>query len=74
MLFTETIQTGREKGLKFAELIVILADTKKLAPVAQLDRVPGFEPGGCRFDSYRAHCGLGNNKDRPRKTLCRACL
>ncbi len=24
------------------------------APVAQLDRVPGFEPGGRRFESFRA--------------------
>ena len=25
-----------------------------LAPVAQLDRVPGYEPGGRRFESFRA--------------------
>src|SRR5258708_25421299 len=25
------------------------------APVAQLDRAPGFEPGGRRFESVRAH-------------------
>ena len=25
------------------------------APVAQLDRVPGYEPGGQRFESSRAH-------------------
>ncbi len=25
------------------------------APVAQLDRVPGFEPGGRRFESCRGH-------------------
>lgn len=25
-----------------------------LAPVAQLDRVPGFEPVGCVFESRRA--------------------
>ena len=25
------------------------------APVAQLDRVPGYEPGGRRFESFRAH-------------------
>ena len=24
------------------------------APVAQLDRVPGYEPGGRRFESFRA--------------------
>ncbi len=26
----------------------------KYAPVAQLDRVPGFEPGGREFESLRA--------------------
>ena len=26
-----------------------------LAPVAQLDRVPGYEPGGREFESLRAH-------------------
>ena len=25
------------------------------APVAQLDRVPGYEPGGRGFESYPAH-------------------
>ncbi len=25
-----------------------------IAPVAQLDRVPGYEPGGRRFESFRA--------------------
>lgn len=25
------------------------------APVAQLDRAPGFEPVGCAFESRRAH-------------------
>jgi hypothetical protein len=27
----------------------------EFAPVAQLDRVPGFEPGCRRFESVRAH-------------------
>ena len=27
---------------------------KRLAPVAQLDRVPGYEPGGRGFESCRA--------------------
>ena len=26
----------------------------RYAPVAQLDRVPGYEPGGRRFESFRA--------------------
>ena len=28
--------------------------TPDKAPVAQLDRVPGYEPGGRRFESFRA--------------------
>ena len=31
----------------------------KLAPLAQLDRVPDYESGGCRFDSCRVHCIIG---------------
>ena len=31
------------------------------APVAQLDRVPGFEPGGREFESLRArHFSMSN--------------
>ena len=30
-------------------------DGHKCAPVAQLDRVPGYEPGGRGFESYPAH-------------------
>ena len=29
--------------------------TARFAPVAQLDRVPGFEPGGREFESLRAY-------------------
>jgi hypothetical protein len=29
-------------------------DDFNYAPVAQLDRVPGYEPGGRRFESFRA--------------------
>ncbi len=29
------------------------------APVAQLDRVPGYGPGGRGFESLRAHFGAG---------------
>lgn len=29
--------------------------TMSFAPVAQLDRVPGYEPGGREFESLRAH-------------------
>jgi hypothetical protein len=28
------------------------------APVAQLDRAPGYEPVGRRFESFRAHQNL----------------
>ena len=31
-----------------------LRQVEKNAPVAQLDRVPGYEPGGRRFESFRA--------------------
>jgi hypothetical protein len=34
------------------DLLIIRAS---LAPVAQLDRVPGYEPGGRGFESCRAH-------------------
>ena len=30
-----------------------------VAPVAQLDRVPGYEPGGRGFESYPAHQNFG---------------
>ena len=34
----------------------------KNAPVAQLDRVPGFEPGGREFESLRAcHLNVRNS-------------
>ena len=32
----------------------VALDVKRHAPVAQLDRVPGYEPGGRRFESFRA--------------------
>ena len=35
------------------------ARTKYNTSVAQLDRVPGYEPGGCRFESYQM-CHLLN--------------
>ncbi len=35
------------------------------ASLAQLDRVPGYEPGGRRFESSRArhYLGFGSNKN-----------
>ena len=33
---------------------VQILQEQKFAPVAQLDRVPGFEPGGREFESLRA--------------------
>ena len=33
-----------------------------IAPVAQLDRVPGFEPGGREFESLRARNFLAREK------------
>ncbi len=32
-----------------------LINQQESAPVAQLDRVPGYEPGGRGFESYPAH-------------------
>ena len=39
------------------------------APVAQLDRVPGYEPGGREFESLRAH-HLRNSRPRLLFFLC----
>ncbi len=33
--------------------------TKASAPIDQLDRLSGYEPGGCEFESYWAH-HIGN--------------
>jgi hypothetical protein len=35
--------------------IMLLDNAPPYAPVAQLDRVPGYEPGGREFESLRAH-------------------
>ena len=37
-----------------------------VAPVAQLDRAPGYEPGGRGFESYRAHHKIPKSQN----TLC----
>ena len=36
-------------------LIQFVQNSASNAPVAQLDRVPGYEPGGREFESLRAH-------------------
>ena len=41
-----------EKGLIHTLTTLIIRNLK--APVAQLDRVPGYEPGGRAFESLRA--------------------
>ena len=38
-------------------------DGHKCAPVAQLDRVPGYEPGGRGFESYPAHQKFLKNRE-----------
>ena len=38
-------------------------DVSKVAPVAQLDRVPGYEPGGRGFESYPAHQKFLKNRE-----------
>ena len=35
----------------------------RCAPVAQLDRVPGYEPGGRGFESYPAHQKFLKNRE-----------
>ena len=35
-------------------VVIVRISTPSYAPVAQLDRVPGFEPGGREFESLRA--------------------
>ena len=48
-----------KEGNKFSNYFSYIID--KSAPVAQLDRVPGFEPGGRGFESLRArHIKLGD--------------
>ena len=44
----------REYGGNFIEGSNPSLSAKKYAPVAQLDRVPGYEPGGREFESLRA--------------------
>ena len=49
---------GRERPLSppfdYIKKSYIIRRTNN-APVAQLDRVPGYEPGGREFESLRAH-------------------
>ena len=43
--------------------ILAAFDSQSTAPVAQLDRVPGFEPGGRGFESLRArHFFFGSHR------------
>ena len=42
------------------------------APVAQLDRVPGYEPGGRRFESFRARHLQDNGPCNGAVVLCEA--
>ena len=42
------------KHYYFLSFLIYNAKSFKVAPVAQLDRVPGFEPGGRGFESLRA--------------------
>lgn len=38
---------------RFSLIIIDRSNDATYALVAQLDRVPGFEPGGRRFESFR---------------------
>ncbi len=53
----------RVQMLAFLDMISPRVDNAApfYAPVAQLDRVPGYEPGGRRFESFRARHFLLNH-------------
>ena len=59
---------SRRVDLTASHMILIIPALN--APVAQLDRVPGYEPGGREFESLRAHHlpafmeGMKNQKNR----------
>jgi hypothetical protein len=44
-----------ERLKRCIDKIEVLETTKLYAPVAQLDRVSGYEPEGREFESLRAH-------------------
>lgn len=50
----------REYGPKVHRGFESLSLRQINAPVAQLDRVSGYEPGGRRFESFRARHLLGS--------------
>src|SRR5258707_1253056 len=45
---------GHEQGLSWRVSPENRYNSHSLAPVAQMDRVPGYEPGGRGFESCRA--------------------
>ena len=45
-------------------------NTALLAPVAQLDRVPGYEPGGRAFESLRARHTIWKSLPRGGFFIC----
>ena len=48
------MNNSNSKHYYFFSFIIYNAQSFEVAPVAQLDRVPGFEPGGRGFESLRA--------------------
>ncbi len=59
-IFEPKIILFRKVGLTQGVIARIILASKS-APVAQLDRVPGYEPGGHTFESCRAHHFLVTN-------------
>ena len=63
------MKVGRETFCTLIHYLVYCA-TFMNAPVAQLDRVPGFEPGGREFESLRArHLPEANRVESSKQTL-----
>src|SRR5215472_1934303 len=54
--FLTGMARGRDGGRRYGKPLILLPirACQYRAPVAQLDRVPGYEPGGREFESLRA--------------------
>ena len=53
-LFLTTVVSANDPAHDAARIFCIILRPDLIAPVAQLDRVPGYEPGGREFESLRA--------------------
>jgi hypothetical protein len=57
--FTKKTNMSIQKNLILTDKYIPVNHLVSLAPVAQLDRAPGFEPVGRRFESCRARRKYG---------------